>query len=114
MKTRDRTLIALMAATAFLACSEDEPTPVVEVNEAPAITLTSPAASAAYLPGSVVTIEWVATDDNGVVGVDLTYTADGGAPVAIASDLVGASYDWTVPNAATYGILIQATARDAE
>jgi hypothetical protein len=80
---------------------------------APSITMTAPAGGAAALPGGVVTIEWTASDDNAVTGVDLSYTADGGASEVIATDVQGSSYDWTTPMATLYGVVIQGVAKDA-
>jgi len=83
-------------------------------NVAPSITMTAPTGGAAVLPGGVVTITWTATDDDGVVGVDLTYTADGVLePVVIASDLVDGVYDWTTPMETLTGVVIKGVATDA-
>ena len=74
---------------------------------APTITLTAPSGGAAVMPGGTVTITWTASDDNGVVGVDLSYTDDvGPTDTPIASDLTGNSFDWTVPSETLYGVTI--------
>ena len=84
-------------------------------NTGPEITMTAPAGGAAVLPASVLTIEWTATDDVGVTGVDLSYTADGVLePVAIAADVQGLTYDWTTPAETVTGIVIKGVARDAD
>ena len=86
---------------------------VVAANAGPSITMTAPAGGAAVLPGSVLTIEWTATDDDAVTGVDLSYTATGVEPTAIASDVQGMTYDWTTPSEALYGVVIKGVAKDA-
>jgi len=81
---------------------------------APTITMTAPVGGTAVAPGDVVTIEWTATDDNGVTGVDLSYTADGVlVPEVIAADVQGMTYDWTTPNETLYGVVIEGVAKDA-
>ena len=83
-------------------------------NAAPTITMTAPAGGAAVLPASVLAISWTATDDVGVTGVDLSYTADGVLePVVIAADVQGMSYDWTTPGETLTGVVIKGVARDA-
>ena len=82
-------------------------------NAGPTMEITAPSGGAAVLPGGVVTIEWTATDDVGVTGVDLTYTATGVEASVIASDLMGTSYDWTTPDETLYGVIIKGVARDA-
>jgi hypothetical protein len=108
-------LAGLIVTTLALgACSSGDdvlpPTP----NTAPTITLTAPGASAAYAPGSNLSIEWTATDDNAVVGVDLSYTADGNKSGSITAGASGSSYSWALPDEMLFGVVITATARDAE
>ncbi len=82
-------------------------------NVAPTVTMTAPTGGTTVLPGGVVTITWTATDDDGVVGVDLSYTADGVLePVVIASGLLDGTYDWTTPMETLYGVVIQGAATD--
>jgi hypothetical protein len=96
------------------ACGDDDD-PVTDPppDDAPTIAMTAPAGGAAVMPGSAVTISWTATDDNAVTGVDLSYTADGVAETAIASDVAGASYDWTTPAGPLYGVVVKGVAKDA-
>lgn len=83
-------------------------------NAGPTISMTAPTGGAAVLPGGVVTIEWTATDDVAVTGVDLSYTATGVEPTVIASDVQGMTYDWTTPSEALYGVIIKGVATDAD
>ena len=83
-------------------------------NAGPTITMTAPAGGAAVQPGGVVTIEWTATDDDAVTGVDLSYTANGVTTTVIATDVQGMTYDWTTPAGALYGVVIKGVAKDAE
>ena len=48
-----------------------------------------------------------------MTGVDLSYTATGVAETVIATDVQGASYDWTVPSETLYGVLVKGVAKDA-
>jgi hypothetical protein len=106
--------VGLMLATMTLAaCGGDDVTPPPE-NEPPTITLTAPSASAAYSPGSNLTIEWMATDDDAVVGVDLSYTADGNKSGTITTGATGSSYSWALPAEPLFGVVVTATATDAE
>jgi len=82
-------------------------------NVGPSITMTAPVGGAAALPGGVVTIEWTASDDVGVTGVDLSYTANGVTTTTIATDVQGMTYDWTTPSEALYGVVIKGVAKDA-
>jgi len=113
-----RKYIALILAlsVASVACSDDDDDDVITpppVDNAPTITLTAPNGGTAYEPGASVDVTWTATDDNGVTGVDLTYTADGiAAPVSISTGETGTSFSWTVPSETLYGVRVQATARD--
>jgi len=104
--------LSLLLIPLLSACGEDEVTP--PANAAPTIIITAPSASAAYEPGSTLTIEWIASDDNAVVGVDLSYSGDGGASGTITTGATGSSFAWTVPNDATFGVTITAVATDAE
>jgi hypothetical protein len=69
----------LVVATVTLgfvaACGDDEVTPPMD--NPPTIQLTSPAGGEALQQGGTIEIAWAATDDNMVVGVDLSYTAEG-------------------------------------
>ncbi len=88
-----------------------EPEP--EPDNPPTITLTSPNGGEALEPGSSVDVTWTASDDKAVVGVDLSYTADGGKSGTIATGVTGSSYTWTVPSEDLYGVKVKAVAKDA-
>ena len=100
------------------ACgSDDDPTdPPVEppINNPPTIEMTAPAGGDAVLPATVLTIEWIADDDNAVTGVDLSYTADGVTETAIAADQTGGTYAWTTPTETLYGVVVKGVAKDAD
>jgi hypothetical protein len=96
----------------FAACAEDVPTPQPEPEDnPPTISLTAPTGGTAIQPGADVDISWTATDDNGVVGVDL-YSVSGGGETLIAEDLTGTTYTWGVPNANLFSVRVKAVARD--
>lgn len=114
LNVRRRVLaLSLLTVPVFAACGDDKGTEP-EPNDAPTITITAPAASAAYAPGSDLSIQWVASDDKAVVGVDLAYTADGGKSGTIATGVTGSSYQWTLPDEQLFGVIITATAKDEE
>ncbi|MCL7936648.1 MAG: cytochrome c3 family protein [marine benthic group bacterium] len=79
----------------------------------PEIVMTAPTGGAAVQPGDMVQITWDATDDIGVTGVDLYYSADGMAETEIATDVQGATYDWMTPDQTLYGVTVRGVARDA-
>lgn len=110
--------LALVGVIAALGACNDDPliqdTPPGGGDDPPEITMTAPTGGAAVLPGGTVTIAWTATDDNGVVGVDLYYTADGVAETEIAADLVDGTYDWVTPDQTLYGVVIRGVATDSE
>ena len=111
---RGLALVGVIAAIG--ACNDDplvQPPPGGEDNP-PEITMTAPSGSAAVEPGGTVAITWTATDDNGVIGVDLSYTADGVAETEIAADLVDGTYDWVTPDQTLYGVVIKGVATDSE
>ncbi len=102
-------LIVLLAAS---ACDDEEPTPVEPTDNPPTIELTAPNGGQLIAPGADVEITWTASDDQGVVGVDLIYSSGGGEGT-IAEGLTGSSYTWTVPGSNVYGVKVRAVARDA-
>ena len=111
---RKHWLAAVLAgAIVFAACAEDAPTPQAEPEDnPPTISLTAPTGGAAIQPGADIDISWTATDDIGVVGVDL-YSVTGGGETLIAQDLTGTTYTWGVPNANLFSVRVKAVARDA-
>jgi hypothetical protein len=96
------------------ACADDPLPPWEPEGDAPVITMTAPTGGAAVLPGGTIQIAWTATDDNGVVGVDLSYTADGVAETEIATGLIDGTYDWVTPEETLYGVVIKGVATDAD
>jgi len=103
-------MVGLVAGAS--ACGDDDTTTPPPDNP-PTITMTAPAGGAPVLPSGTVTIAWTATDDNGVTGVDLSYTADGVAETTIATDAQGSDFVWTTPNATLYGVKVKGVAKDA-
>jgi hypothetical protein len=102
----------LAVVVAAAACTDDETPPVEPTDNPPMIELTAPNGGGLVAPGADVEITWTASDDNGVVGVDLSYTSGGGGET-IAEDLTGSSYTWTVPGNNLYAVKVRAVARDA-
>ena len=110
--------LALVGVIAALGACNDDPLiqdqdPPGGGDNPPEITMTAPTGGAAVLPGGTIQIAWTATDDNGVVGVDLSYTADGVVETEIATDLVDDTYDWVTPDETLYGVVIKGVATDA-
>lgn len=115
MKQFNRVLFGI-ALVGLIGCSSDDngggvtPPPT---DGDPTINLTAPSGGAAVMPGGTVTITWTASDDNQVVGVDLTYTDDDSpTDTPIASDLQGTSFDWTAPDETLYGVTIKGVVTD--
>jgi beta-lactamase superfamily II metal-dependent hydrolase len=84
--------------------------------QAPLVTLGSPAGGETWKAGSAHAIAWTASDNVGVSGVDLAYSTDGGAsfPNAIATGLANTgSYGWTVPDVPGTALRVRVVARDA-
>jgi hypothetical protein len=110
--------LAFVGVIAALGACDDDPLveepPPGGGDDPPEITMTAPSGGSAVLPGGTVAITWTATDDNGVVGVDLYYTADGVAETEIATDLVDGTYDWVTPDQTLYGVVIRGVATDSE
>ncbi len=83
---------------------------------APVVTVTSPNGGEAWKAGSTHAITWTATDDVGVVAVDIAYSSDGGVNFTntIATGLSNTgTYNWAVPNAPGTSLRMRVTARDA-
>ncbi len=101
-------MAGLAFVVTFTACDD-----AVEVtDDPPTIQITAPAGGALVAPGSMLNITWTATDDMGVVGVDLSYTADNVTETSIATDQTGSTFTWTVPAGPLFGVRIKATAKD--
>lgn len=109
------TLLVVSGILATACGDEDGGTPVQPLpDDAPTIALTAPIGGAVAQPGGTVYIAWRATDDNGVVGVDLSYTDDGQTGFThIATGVTGHIFAWTVPNEDIFGIRVKAVARDS-
>lgn len=81
----------------------------------PTVTLTAPNGAESWTVGDPHDLTWTATDNLGVVAVDLSYSIDnGGAWIAIASgEANDGTYSWMVPNTPTTQALVRVQARDA-
>jgi hypothetical protein len=81
----------------------------------PTVMVTSPNGGESWVGGSLHTITWTATDNVGVVAVDVFYR-DGAAaawtPLAFSMANTG-SLAWFVPNLPTTGAKVRVVARDA-
>jgi hypothetical protein len=106
-------ITALAVVGVVGACDdEDDDGFIVEPeDDPPTIQLAAPNGGEAIQPGADVEISWTASDDNQVVGVDLYYVV-GGNEAAIATDVTGSSYTWTVPNTNVFGVTVKAVASD--
>lgn len=80
----------------------------------PVVTLSSPLGGEVYAANSTHAVTYAATDDVGVIDVDVALSTDGGLnwkPVALHEPDLG-SYDWFVPNRPGTNTLIRVSARD--
>ncbi|MBI5837890.1 MAG: hypothetical protein HZB25_11635, partial [Candidatus Eisenbacteria bacterium] len=83
---------------------------------APSVSISSPLGGEVWGMASSHNITWTATDNVGVVAVDLAYSTDGGStyPNVIATGLANSgSYAWTVPSIASTTLRVRVTAADA-
>lgn len=82
---------------------------------APVADLTSPDGGEEWKVGSSHTLSWTASDNTGVTGVDLAWSADGGATWTniVSSAPNTGSYPWTVPASTTSAGRVRVVARDA-
>ncbi|KPJ87565.1 MAG: hypothetical protein AMS18_14450 [Gemmatimonas sp. SG8_17] len=104
--------LSVLAVVGLVAACADETEPIVSPEDnPPTIQLTAPNGGEVVQPGSNVEITWTATDDIGVVGVDLSYLS-GGFEAAIATGLTGSSYTWQVPDANVFSVTVKAVAKD--
>jgi len=88
-------------------------TNTIELDFPPSVSFTAPADGAALWPGTTVEITWEASDAEGSVTVDLSYTANGlVGDQMIASGLTGGTYSWTVPSDNLFGVVIKAVVTD--
>ena len=95
------------------ACSETKVDPPVEPeDDPPTIDLTAPLGGEVIAPGSDLVISWTATDDNGVVGVDVMYSHGGGSGT-IAEGVTESSYTWEVPDVDLVSVRVNVVAYDA-
>jgi hypothetical protein len=93
--------------TIFMPSSPDTTDPLVHVIR--------PNGGEDFLEGNTETIQWDATDNVGVTGIDLYYATDGGQtwkPIATGETNDG-SYDWTVPSDPSNTARVRVVAHDA-
>ncbi len=82
----------------------------------PTASVVAPNGGESWGAGSSQTIQWTASDNLAVTGVDLAYSTDGGAtyPNVIATGLANSgSYAWTLPAIYTTTARVKVTAYDA-
>lgn len=82
---------------------------------APTVQLLAPVGGEGWDGLSTHSLQWSATDDRGVTGIDLEYSTNGGGSyAAIQSGLANSgSYLWSTPNLASTQVRIRVTAHDA-
>jgi uncharacterized repeat protein (TIGR02543 family) len=90
----------------------------VNINQsAPTVAVVAPNGGEVYPVSSTQSIQWTASDPEGVASIDLAYSTDGGAtyPNAIATGIANTgSYAWLVPNTVTNTARVRATAHDVD
>ncbi len=84
----------------------------------PVVSLTKPVGGERVFSGTPYVVQWTATDDVGVMSVDVEFSSNGGAtygPIAGCTGLSGAasSCTWAAPGPVTTQGRIRVTARDA-
>lgn len=81
----------------------------------PVISISAPIPPAILSGGITTNITWTATDNIGVVRIDLDYSLDNGATwLGMGTNLSNTgTYPWTVPPIPTSTLLLRATAQDA-
>jgi beta-lactamase superfamily II metal-dependent hydrolase len=103
-------------AAAGLNQPADFPLEGVSDTTPPVVAVLAPNGGESWAAGSARTITWSASDDIGVTGIDLAYSATGsGGPftnIALGEPNDG-SYAWTVPNDPSSNVVVRVTARDA-
>ena len=90
------------------------PLPAGDV-QPPSVTVTTPNGGESWVGGTVHTVTWLATDNVGVVSVDLYYRDGATAPWSqIAANLTNSgSFSWFVHNTPTTASKVRVIARDA-
>jgi hypothetical protein len=80
----------------------------------PSITISSPGSYSIISPGQSLAISWSATDNKGVAGVDISYSANSGSSWSLigSGQPKSGTLQWTVPVTTTPSITIKVTARD--
>ena len=82
---------------------------------APTVHLDIPNTAVTWRVGATETIEWTASDAEGLTTIDLAYSTDGGAtyPNAIATvPATQSTYAWTIPATPSTQVRVRATAHD--
>jgi hypothetical protein len=84
--------------------------------EQPAVSLTYPVGGEELTAGEEYTVTWSATDNVGVVSVDVLRSWDGGATypdTVAAGEADDGAFEWTVPEGASTTSRVRVIARDA-
>jgi hypothetical protein len=90
---------------------------VIINRSAPSVSVTSPNGGEILAIGSTHAVTWTANDPEGVTGIDLAYSLDGGAtyPHSIATGLANSgSHAWLVPSTLSSSARVRVTARDPD
>lgn len=84
-------------------------------NAPPQVRITSPNGGESWIAGSNHDITWNATDPDGITGIDLAYSLNGGFNWnTIVSGITNSgTYNWTLPSSASTTVKVRATARDS-
>jgi C1A family cysteine protease len=88
--------------------------PVTSDTTPPSLTVTAPGSYTIITPGQSLAITWSATDNKGVAGVDIDYTADGGNSWKVigTGQQKSGTLQWTVPSTTATSLTIRVKARD--
>jgi subtilisin family serine protease len=80
----------------------------------PTVTVLAPNGGESFVEGGMTQITWNASDDIGVVGIDLEYSDNnGGSWTTIAlGEANDGTFDWTIPAVTTTQALVRVTAHD--
>ncbi len=109
-------LVRVSVKDTWGAVTSDQSNSVFTIQNAPPqVRIISPNGGESWVAGSNHLITWNATDPDGVTGMDLAYSLNGGFNWnTIVSGIANSdTYNWTVPSSASTTVKVRATAHDS-
>lgn len=114
--TSTTALVRVTVRDTWGATTSDQSNAVFEIKNAPpSVTLISPNGGQNWGAGSIQQITWNATDEDGITGIDLAYSLNGGFNWNTIVGNTGntGSYNWTIPSSSSTTVKVKVTARDS-